>query len=289
MIPLSAVDLVQKVRRRAEIRDGTAFSDEEILRLAEAAMERLFNEMRRADQDYEAQELTLSLANFTAVSGRQQTVETVLPERVADVIKVEGLEVSGRRTVRFTRVPVQVAGGASGPAWSFISGRVGTLRIQGSLNRWPSIVIWYTRRWGPLHYGTVSSATATTLVFPVAPTGGLVLRDAVYEGMDVVITNDSPAGVKDQMRRVSAHVGTTRTASVATWGQTPTGASTYSMVVPIPPEHGNLLIEETAQIIRSELGEMSVSPQLELLRRDFASAMAERSRDLPKVIWNTGA
>ena len=287
MIPISARDLVPRVRQRIEDRSAQAFVDTEVLRGIEGGMERLFNEVRRADQDFETFELTLNLGNFTAVPNRLHTVEMAMPEQVGEIVKVEGIEAAGRRAFRFVRLPVHVAGGSQGPGYSFISARVGTLRLQGILSRWPTIVVWYVRRWGPLHYGLVQTGAASTVQFTTTATGNVVQRDGVYDSMDVILTNNSPVGVLDQIRRINTYVGSTRTATVSQpWTTVPNNTTEYSMIVPVPPEHKELLIEETAQILRAEMGEASVSPQLNMLRADFKAMISQRTRDVPKMIWN---
>lgn len=106
--------------------------------------------------------------------------------------------------------------------------------------------VWYTRRPVPLHYGTVGTVGATTVVFPSVSTGGgeLRLEDDYYNGMKIYSTG--------QIRTISDYVGSTRTATISTaWTTNPTSnTSTYSLLSPLPERLHPLIAEVAVRLIK---------------------------------------
>lgn len=81
--------------------------------------------------------------------------------------------------------------------------------------------------------GTATAGAASTITFPVTfTTGGSssVVND-FYNGWWILITNDTPAGIQNEVRQISAYDGTTRVATVTTsWDAgSPTASTTFSL------------------------------------------------------------
>ncbi len=87
----------------------------------------------------------------------------------------------------------------------------------------------YPKRTSVLESGTAQAGAASTITLA----SGASTKDSYYNGLYVLITNDSPAGARYQARRVISYVGSTRVATVeSAWGTNPSSASTYDIVVP---------------------------------------------------------
>lgn len=87
----------------------------------------------------------------------------------------------------------------------------------------------YPRRLPVLESGTAQAGAAGTITLAA----GAVAIDDYYNGLYVLITNNSPAGAQYQARRIIDYVGSTRVATIeSNWGTNPSSASTYSILVP---------------------------------------------------------
>lgn len=74
--------------------------------------------------------------------------------------------------------------------------------------------------------GTSQAGAATTITLAA----GANAADDYYNGWYIKITNDSPAGALNQIRKVTDYVGATKVATVASaWGTNPDATSTYSL------------------------------------------------------------
>ena len=81
--------------------------------------------------------------------------------------------------------------------------------------------------------GTATAGAASTITFPASfTTGGSASAvDDFYNGWWILITNDTPAGIQNEVRQVTDYNGTTRVATVGTaWDAgSPTAATTFSL------------------------------------------------------------
>lgn len=104
--------------------------------------------------------------------------------------------------------------------------------------------VWYTRRPSAPIYGTVSSATSTTLVLPETLTGGeLRLEDKYYNGNKVWAAN--------QIRTVSDYAYATRILTVSSaWSTIPTGTDTFSTLPALPERLNKLIVLEAIYAIK---------------------------------------
>lgn len=289
---LEASGLISRIRRRIEDPSGNAFGDGEILDAVHSALMPLHTKLRLENKMHDTDVLAVAISSLTAVAGLLNTYDYTVPETAGEVVQIKGLRSSGRISDLFNKVPPQLIEVAVGhPAWHWYGARPGTLRIMGRLDMYQQLAIWYTRQWPPLHHGTAAGGGAATITFAAAPTAGtVVLRDDVYIGVDVLLTNNLPAGVQTQMARVTDYDGATRVATVSpAWGTAPDGTTTYGLVPPIGGEYFELLIEESAQILKEELGEgLPLSPRLVMLRDLFEQGLSQRDGEPPRRLWNRG-
>ena len=84
----------------------------------------------------------------------------------------------------------------------------------------------YPRRMHVMETGTAQAGAAATITLA----SGASADDDFYNGLYVVITNDSPAGVDNQARRIIDYVGSTKVATLdSNWGTNPSSATTYEI------------------------------------------------------------
>lgn len=246
---LTAQALVTQVRQRTSDPGGLVWTDRTILDAADHAFEHIWDTMRLGDHEQEMDRLDVVAASWTRIEDLWYEYE--LPEYVMSIRRVEGLVSDlGSRPMLIAPVDVDSKDAArlpfrsGSPGW-FRSrkGRAGTIAFMGDLGTFTGARIWYIRRYPPLHFGTASSGTTTTMVFDAAATGRVVRRADLYVGLDVEFTNGTNT---DQIRRITAYDGTTATLSAALPAAV-TLASTYSLVVPLQIEHGEYFLEETTR------------------------------------------
>lgn len=294
--PLTAQALVTTVRKRIEDRNSASFDNAEILGAADQALQAIYTDIRNTMRDHETDRVALALSDFT--NPEQYVYEYVLPEWVAAVRELSGTysnAPSQRNLVTFPRAEIDWRRAVGGPSWTMVGDRPGTIRIFGNLSRFSAFTLYFERRWAPLHWGTAQGASSQSqLQFASAPTGTVIQRAGLYVGMDVVLTNDTPAGNLDALRRITAYAGgSTREITVASnWPATPTSATTYSLVVPLAQEHTSLLIYETSRVLLEELGEVGqltvLMGQIERERAKMVESAAARDKAAPRIIWNHG-
>ena len=285
-----AQELQSRVLRRIEDEGLESFQVGEVFDAVQSALGSIYTDLRLANKYHDTDYLSLTPAQGTSV--RQHVMDFKMPEYVADVIELKGQRMSGQCMDLFNKVPVQMADMAVGaPRWHWIGARAGTIRVYGRLAPYSALVFFFARKWPPLHYGTAAGGGAQSITFTNAPTAGkIVRRDSIYVGMDVLITNNDPAGVQDQLRRVTAFDGATRVATVdEAWTVAPTANSQYGLVAPIPGEYEEMLIEETAQILKEELGEgIPISPRLMALRDKFQQGLSQRDGGPARRLFSRG-
>jgi hypothetical protein len=87
----------------------------------------------------------------------------------------------------------------------------------------------YPRHTFAVETGTAAAGAASTITLP-APSS--TVNDA-YNGLYILITNNTPAGAQYQARRIIDYVGSTKVATVeSAWGTNPSSSSTYEILVP---------------------------------------------------------
>lgn len=92
-----------------------------------------------------------------------------------------------------------------------------------------TISAWVIQEPCSLSMAKASGAAATSITFPSTATIGTVQEvDDYYNGARVCTILDG------EIRTITDYVGTTRVSTVATWGSTPTNASTYTVMFDLP-------------------------------------------------------
>lgn len=87
----------------------------------------------------------------------------------------------------------------------------------------------YPKRTSVLETGTAQAGAATTITLAATAAS---LND-YYNDLFVLITNDTPSGVRYQARRIVDYVGSTKVATVeSAWGTNPSSSSTYEIILP---------------------------------------------------------
>ena len=145
--------------------------------------------------------------------------------------------------------------------------------------------ILYIRRLADLMYGTAPSATTTTIVFPETPDLGRVSNeDDYYNGSTVRIISGTNAG---QRAVITDYVGSTRTATVASWpGGTPAGTIVYEIVCDIPEQYQSAVPTYAAilaKISDSEdpAGLMGLHAEL---KKQMTEGLTPRRSDRPRYV-----
>lgn len=111
--------------------------------------------------------------------------------------------------------------------------------------------IWWLRKPGTLHQGTVSAATANSITFPTTPTyGDIESIDDAYVGDYVRIVSGTGAF---QDARITDYVASTRVATLESldgssnaFSTIPDGTSVYSIMPWFPEEYHDTLVHLTA-------------------------------------------
>lgn len=111
-----------------------------------------------------------------------------------------------------------------------MSGKVVAVRITTSTSGAKTTpIVLYPKRLPVLETGTAQAGAAGTITL----SNGASAQDDFYNGCFLLCTNNDPAGVQYQARRIVDYVGSTRVASVdSNWGTNPTSATTYTLLVP---------------------------------------------------------
>lgn len=87
----------------------------------------------------------------------------------------------------------------------------------------------YPKRTSVLETGTAQAGAATTITLAATASA---LSD-FYNDLFVLITNDTPSGVRYQARRIVDYVGSTKVATIeSAWGTNPSSSSTYEIILP---------------------------------------------------------
>lgn len=106
--------------------------------------------------------------------------------------------------------------------------------------------VYFSPSFGNMIQGTLSGGAASTAtLFTGAPNwtsnyGTPDVRDNYYRGMTILILTGSGAG---EYRKISAYVGSTRVCTVdSAWTNTPTDASTFCIMCPVPEDHHETVV-----------------------------------------------
>ena len=102
------------------------------------------------------------------------------------------------------------------------------IKVAATTSQTTPLVL-YPRRLPVLETGTAQAGAAGTITLA----SGASAEDDFYNGLFVGITNNSPSGVDNQMRRIIDYNGSTKVATVdSDWGTNPSVASTYELLIP---------------------------------------------------------
>lgn len=296
--PLNSLTLVSRVRTRVGDRGPTQqqlWTDTMILEAADDCLQTIWDEVRHAGQDHELDRIEVPVASFTRIE--EGWYEYELPEWVGAIRKVEG--VTGGTPQVFEVLDTELdnkdiprMGWVAGrPRWARSKlGRSGTLGIFGGITVFPTVRLWFIRKWPPLHFGTAAAGALGTITFPASATAGrVVARDSLYVGVDIEITAGVPVPV-DEMRRVTAYAGSTRVATVSpSWSIAPTNQTQYALVVPLESEHGSYMIETVARALLERRGDekqlAATLPRYIEIKERFHASLRRRDQ-IPKRIWS---
>lgn len=299
---LTAQSLVDRVRQRVADEGSLIWNNTKILEACDDAMQTVTEYVRLAGSDHELDREDFLATQFTTVEAGWY--ELALPEWVGAIRRVEGVNSGGSEFPQLIRQAglhdkelgrgiMDPLRGTLAPRWVRSRfGRPGSFSIFGEPSSWGKIRVFFIRRYPPLHWGTTpASGSTTSLVFAATATAGRIIqRDSLYVGMDVEITQPASPNL-DQYRRITAFIGSTKTASfdAATPWPASTASQLYSLVVPLDSEHTELLIEECARRLYERSGNTqhlaTLAPRLAELKERVSSSARKRDLDSPKRIW----
>jgi len=120
-----------------------------------------------------------------------------------------------------------------------------TIGIKPEPNTAGTRKIWYIKKLPDLSYGTAAAAASTTITLAATPSLGTTSNvDDYYNGSSVYIVSASTGA--GQTVKITDYVGSTRVATVETFGTTPTGTIVYDIVCEIPESHHKFLVLDAA-------------------------------------------
>ena len=91
-----------------------------------------------------------------------------------------------------------------------------------------TVLTLYPRRSATIRFGTAQAGGSNTMTLD----SGASAKDGAYIGCWLRCTNDTPANVIGQGRKILAYVGSTKVATVdSNWGTAPSSATTYSIML----------------------------------------------------------
>lgn len=291
---LTAEQLVDQVRQRASDEGQLIWTAAKVLDAADLAFQHIWDTIRFAGRDHELDRLDLVPSTLTRVE--DQWYEISLPEWVGAIRRIEG--VTGTSDPRpIDAIPsnleekdfARTAFLSKQPRWIRSRfGRPGSISFMGEIGSFTTLRVWFIRRYPPLHYGTAQSGTLSTIQFAASPTGRVVQRDSLYVGMDVMFTNGTN---QDQIRRVTAYTGSTRTATLdSALPAAVNSSSNYSIVVPMEQEHSEYFIEEVTRRLLARLANVehlaATEPQYQELKERFKASLETRDQAQPRRIFS---
>jgi hypothetical protein len=292
---LNVRELITQVRLKVLDVTGRTWPDEELLAIADRKLGSCFTKMRRSGAQHSMDRVDVALSSFTAVG--TDVYEYQLPEAVADIQYVEGIVSSSARPVPITEAPLEMKDAFLGtfssgrPIWLHSKGQnPGSIMLRGRFSSIPTVRIWFIRSWGPLHYATASAGTTTSITVGTA-SANYKKRNDLYVGMQFEVTADSGGGGVNlnQIRTVTSF-----TSGVLGFVALPTAASTatqYGMVVPLPSEYHEYLVQLVAVELTTRGGNDGdterLTPELNRLEADFNEAIKARSTGEPIRLFSS--
>lgn len=292
-LPLAIQTALSEIRLRVSDPDGDQYSDAEIVTAADYALESIWTDVRLSNKDHDLKSVDLPVSGF-AVDGIEYTVD--LDEMVRVIRKVELPSTGNGRPVPVEEAdleakdaPRSTLGGRS-PVW--YQPEQGVLAIVGSLGSFQTVRVWYLRGWPPLHYGVAQvngAPTTTTMVLSAAPVGRIARRSSVLVGHRIEFT----AGPNlDAIVRVTAYdpVANMVTFTPAVTAA-PSASDSYSLVVPLTPEHNDFFIESTVTKLLERSGNAqymaSRAPNYNRLYDRFLADVQHRNQDKPLSVFSS--
>lgn len=306
MAVMNCERMVIRLARRVEDQAHSVTDEAQKLQSLDEACQdlkvRLVEQYQNDDLDF------VDISSTSGVAITEDLTEFVLPEwcfkpRFLEDVTTPGspLEIPNAdlhnkeqyRSRYFPRVPA---------CWLFSRGGnvFQRIAIRGSISGIKTFRVWYIRRLAPLHYGTAQANASTgkiaLAVDGAATTKGRVLgRDLAYDGFAVEVTGGTPSALKDQLRMLSGHVGSTGLCDVhAPWSVAPSSSTTYALVTPIAQEHHELIVSMAAVKLLQDTGSASqialVNQEVARQFAQFEASAAKRQAQTPKYIrFNSAA
>lgn len=285
---LNLQDLILRLRRRVSETGQLRFTDAELVEQVDTALSQIFNEVADGGRDHalESQDFAISGLAKLGDQSNPYGYSIDLPEHVGRVRSVL-LLVTEQEFMEISQI--QHEGRFQLPNWG--RGPNGSLEIRGVPDKVVTARLSFLRRWPPMHRGSVpAGATTTTMAFDSSPTtlvGRVVARDDIYKRSRIEFTSGS---LKDRVVQISSNAGATVTFSV-TLPSPPAQGDTYSMVIPMDPEHSEYLVETLAHRLLIRDGNTNQIaahlPLLGKLEATFRASLSHRDANTPKFMTAT--
>lgn len=302
--PLTTRRLAERVRRLVQDVGQSLFDDFELLETASDVLPMVWDRIRRNNNTYGMDSVTILASEFTATEVARMEVE--LPANVGDIKQVEVLGPNGALSGALpsqieTKSSPFLRGGM--PTW-FRSGfeNNGKFSIVG-MPSGSDIRVWFQRQIPPLHYGRTASIVDGEIQLdltgspPAGTQAGRVERiDDVYNGMQVFIDGDSNVvgggPSVGQIRRVTDYDGATYTCTLeSSLPGALTATTLYSLVVPLEDQFYPYFIHRVAQEIVARAGSPASAGMMEQrlarIEAEFDAAIMVRDSGNPPRIVNS--
>lgn len=283
---LTAQEAESRCRQRVSDVTADIWTSTQMMTALDDSLHSIWTMVRVRGRDHQLERLDVPIASFTLESARRYFYSPA--ETIGSIRKVEGMFSTNDRVAEIPQSELEYRESSrqAGPTW--FRSQTGGLTILGELSRFASVRIWFVRRWPPMHYGVTSAlGTTSTLAFATSPIGRIVKRD-MYEG--TLIEIGSGANM-DQIVRITSFDPSTLVATFTpTLGAVVAASTTYSMVVPVNPEHGEYVVEEMAARFLERAGNinytMAKAERLMRLRSSFLDDLMHRDQDAPPSVYN---
>lgn len=286
---ITAPELISRIRNRVADRDGEVWSDDEILARVDQVLEQIWTIVRLAGRDHTLDSVELTPASFTSLGNQAWSYEP--PSNIAHIRSIEGMVSANSISQPFYQSELHSKDWTRYSAGGYVTwhrGPQGTIRLVGNIGRYSTIVLYYLRRWPPIHYGTAAgNGTTTTLKLDTSPVGRVVKRTGVYEGHLIQFT--SGANV-DLVVRVTAYDRTSHTVTFTPAVTATANNDAYSLLIPVDAEHSDMVaIDATMSLLASGGNDdylASLAPLQQEARERFRSALSARDQDSPRTVWS---
>lgn len=293
--PLTAQRAVTRLQRRIADRTATIWSAAEILEAMSEVLQPIYTSVKCAGSDHGLDKVKLTVSS--AFTNPEEGIwEYSLPEQIGAVRRVEGIQGSILRPFDIDHVDLNDMHAFRGfwdrgfPIWT--RGVEGVLRIVGRLESFDSVQVWYVRKWPDLHYGAAQAASggaaANKFRFAASPTGRVIQRDDVYNGMQVEFSSGSHV---DALRRISDYDAATGDVTLASALGSNITTETYSLVVPLDSEHTEFFMESMLIRLLEETGNdshiaVSMGSRFARLEERFHSGLRKRDTSRSRRVRN---